>query len=100
LKPGGLHLFTTPKHKRLANSRQRARKTDDNIEYLLEAEYHGNPVGDGRALVTWDYGADFEDLVKVWSGYLTSTIALRDRRRGIDGEYLEVFITEKVPINR
>jgi hypothetical protein len=99
LKPGGIHLFTAPKHKNLLKSRPRAKLIEGSIEYLLEAQYHGNPVGDGRSLVTWDYGADFEDLVKAWSGYLTSTFVLRDRRRGLDGEYLEVFVTAKIPVN-
>jgi SAM-dependent methyltransferase len=100
LRDGGLHLFTAPKHKHLLASRQRAALSAGSIEHLLPAEYHGSPVGDGRALVTWDYGADFEDLVKSWCGYLTSTYVIRDRRLGIDGEYLEVFATVKVADNR
>lgn len=99
LKPGGLHLFTTPKHKRLPQSRPRARLTEGRVEYLMDAQYHESPVSDGRSLVTWDYGADFEDLVGAWSGYLTSTFVLRDRRLGLDGEYLDVFVTAKIPVN-
>ena len=37
------------------------------IQYLLEAQYHGNPIGDGRSLVTWDYGDDFEYLLFEWT---------------------------------
>jgi SAM-dependent methyltransferase len=101
LKPGGIHVFTTPKHKHLLKSRSRARQTaSGDVEYLLPAEYHGNPIGDGRSLVTWDYGADFEDLVAEWSGYLVSTYAIRDRARGLDGEYLKVFVMRKDAVNR
>lgn len=96
LKPGGVHVFTTPKHKHLLKSYPRARETSGGeIEYLLPAEYHGNPVGDGRSLVTWDYGADFDDLAAEWSGYQVSDYVIRDRARGIDAEYLDVFVMRK-----
>jgi hypothetical protein len=49
--------------------------------------------------VTCDYGADFDQLAQQWAGFSTSTIILRDRRRGIDGEHLEVFVTAKDPVN-
>jgi SAM-dependent methyltransferase len=96
---GGVHVFTAPKHKHLTVSCPRARLTCGVVEHLLEPQYHGNPVGDGRALVTWDYGADFEDLIREWTGYLTSTFVIRDRERGIDGEYLEVFVMRKTELN-
>lgn len=95
LKPGGVHVFTAPKHKGLRRSYPRARLVGNQIEYLLEESYHGNPVGDGRALVTWDYGDDFEELMNSWSGATTTTYIIRDRSLGIDGEYLEVFVTRK-----
>ncbi len=97
LRPDGLHIFTAPKHKHLLKSYPRARSNGKHIEHLLEPQYHGNPIGDGRSLVTWDYGADFDDLIETWSGCNTCTYVLRDRRRGIDGEYLEVFVTTKAP---
>lgn len=99
LNDGGLHVFTAPKHKHLTTSCARARLKDGAVEHLLEPQYHGSPIGDGRALVTWDYGADFEDLIRGWTGYLTSTFVIRDRERGIDGEYLEVFVIRKTELN-
>jgi SAM-dependent methyltransferase len=96
LKPHGAHVFTTPKHKDLAETRPRASLVDGALVHLLEAQYHGNPIGDGTALVTWDYGDDFERCVWDWCGYPTVTYVTRDRSRGLDGEYLEVFITRKV----
>ena len=96
LKPGGAHVFTTPKHRGLQLSRQRARLLDGKTLHIEDAQYHGSPVGDGKALVTWDYGDDFESLVWKWSGYPTATYVTRDRRLGIDGEYLEVFVTCKI----
>jgi len=95
LRRGGVHVFTAPKHKGLSASRRRAALEGGEVRFLLEAEYHGNPVGDGRSLVTWDYGCDFEDLARRWSGYLVSDYVLRDRNRGIDGEFLDVFVMRK-----
>lgn len=95
LKPGGIHIFTAPKHKNINKSYPRARILEGRIEHLKEEEYHGNPIGDGRALVTWDYGDDFEALVYDWSGFSTTTYVTRDRSVGIDGEYIEVFVTRK-----
>ena len=95
IRPGGAHVFTTPKHRQLTATRRRARLNGAIVTHLLEPEYHGNPIGDGRALVTWDYGDDFEALATEWSGFQTVTYATRDRRFGLDGEYLEVFVTRK-----
>jgi SAM-dependent methyltransferase len=99
LRDEGIHIFTAPKHKTLLSSVQRARLNNGQVEHLLEPQYHGNPIGDGRSLVTWDYGVDFDDLVQQWSGYNTCNFVIRDRRLGIDGEFLDVFVTRKEPIN-
>ena len=99
LRPDGLHIFTTPKHGQLEASRVRARIAAGNqIEHLLEAQYHGAALG-GGSLVTWDYGRDFEDLIELWTGYLASTYVIRDRTFGIDGEFLEIFVMIKSPAN-
>ncbi len=100
LRPGGMHIFTAPKHKALVSTIQRARLVDGQVEHLLEPNFHGNPIGDGHSLVTWDYGTDFDDLIQQWSGYNTSNHIIRDRRRGIDGEFLDVFVTIKDPRNK
>ena len=95
LKPGGLHVFTTPKQKALLQSRRRASLQDGQITHLLPEEYHGNPISEKGSLVTWDYGGDFDDLLQQWSGYSTSNYVIRDRTLGIDGEFLDVFVTRK-----
>jgi SAM-dependent methyltransferase len=100
LRRGGVHVFTTPKHKDLGTSRRRAALSGRGVEHLLPPVYHGNPVGDGRSLVTWDYGCDFDDLAQRWSGYLVSDHVLRDRNLGIDGEFLDVFVMRKDRNNR
>lgn len=95
LKPGGAHIFTAPKHPGITSSYPRAKLVGNSIEYILAPEYHGNPIGDGRALVTWDYGDDFESLIGQWTDSPTATYLTRDRSLGLDGEYLEVFVVKK-----
>jgi SAM-dependent methyltransferase len=95
LRPGGAHVFTTPKHKHLLKTVQRARiDRDGTVEHLLEAEYHGNPIGD-RSLVTYDFGYDFEQLLAEWSGVSVEAVHTLDRGRGLDAEYNEVFVIAK-----
>lgn len=96
LKPGGAHIFTTPKHKGVSESYARAKLNGERIEYIHEEQYHGNPVGDGRALVTWDYGQDFEHLFNIWCDHPITTYVTRDRELGIDAEYIEVFVARKL----
>lgn len=96
LKPGGAHVFTAPKNKNLRVSRPRTQLRDGVVVNLVEPEFHGNPVADGRSLVTWDYGDDFESLLWSWCGYPTTTYVTRDRSLGIDAEYIEVFVTRKI----
>ena len=98
LKPGGVHVFTAPKHKLLETTVQRARmRSDGAVEHVLEENYHGNPIGDNRALVTYDYGVDFELLLSDWSGGIVQTIHTRDRFLGLDAEFNEVFVIAKPP---
>jgi len=99
LKPGGSHVFTTPKHLSLDTTRCRA--TIDNsgsVDHLLPEEYHGNPVGDGKALVTWDFGLDFEHRLSEWVGASAVTYHTVDRSQGIDAAFNEVFVITKPSI--
>ncbi|MGY1807349.1 class I SAM-dependent methyltransferase [Blastococcus sp. SYSU D00669] len=96
LRPGGAHVFTAPKHADLAVSRRRARIDDDGrVQHDLPPEYHGNPIGDNKALVTWDYGSDFERLLSEWSGRAVVTHHRVDRARGLDAAFNEVFVVRK-----
>lgn len=101
LKAGGIHVFTAPKHKGISASYPRAAlQSNGDIEYILEAQYHGNPIGDGKSLVTWDYGSNFEQLYTSWSDCSVTTYITQDRNLGLDGEFLEVFVARKSSIPR
>ncbi len=95
LKPGGAHVFTTPKHRGLGATVQRASISADGVvENILEESWHGNPIGE-RALVTFDFGYDFEQLLSTWSGVSVEAVHTLDRTRGLDAEFNEVFVIAK-----
>lgn len=96
IRPGGVVAYTVPVYKDLAYTRQRAAlKSDGTIEYLLEPVYHGNPVGDGRSLVTWDYGQDYLKLLSSWTRGRIVHVNEVHPEYGIEGEFLDVFIVFK-----
>jgi SAM-dependent methyltransferase len=97
LKPGGAHVFTMPWYPNLKNTVQRARQlSNGGVEYLEEAVYHGNPIDSKGSLVTFDWGLDFADFVYANSGISTMIYLVKDRNMGLDGEFLEVFISRKL----
>jgi SAM-dependent methyltransferase len=96
LRPGGAHVFTAPTHIGLPKSICRARiGADGSVKHLLPGSYHGSPVGDGRALVTWDYGSDTEDLFSEWVGAKVEVYDNPDPKRGIEAEFLRVYVIRK-----
>jgi len=70
------------------------------IEHIHSATYHGNPIEDGKSLVRLDYGVDFDDLIKEWLRHNVSTFVIRDRHKGIDGEFLGIFVLIKDRLDR
>lgn len=69
VRPGGLAVFTTVPDNSLAQSRPRSlldERTGD-VRHLHPPVYHGNPVGDG-ALMTWEFGRDFDEKIRAWTG--------------------------------
>jgi len=98
LKAGGAHVFTVPLVLKDNPSRPRARKTPaGNIEYLLEPEYHGNPISEKGSLVTWDWGYDLCEYIYQWSNLISTIVYIDDLHHGIRAEYIEVIISRKRP---
>lgn len=86
LKPGGLHVFTTPLVNREQPSESRAGKP---------AQYHGNPVSKEGSLVTWDWGFDICNHIAKASGLFTEIVTLDLIDNGIRAELIEVLVTRK-----
>ena len=96
LKPGGAHVFTMPWYPALQKTRIRAVLEHGEVKLLEKAEYHGNPVSNEGSLVTRDWGLDFPGCIFQHGGLFTSVFVIRDRGLGIDGEFLEVFVSKKI----
>lgn len=97
LKPGGFCLFTTPTYKHRVETQRRSHyRPDGTIDFMgIEPEYHGNPVSDKGALVTFHYGYDLPELIDKWSGLDTRVYRFHDRFHGIIGEFTEVYVSTR-----
>ena len=97
LRKGGAHIFTTPTYQGISTTERRAEYIPGGpINFLAEPEYHGNPVGDGRALVTFHYAYDLPELIFKWSGLTTTLMRFHRPDLGIIGPMTEVYISEKL----
>lgn len=99
LRPSGAYLFTVPTYKGKVETERRAHyASGGTIEHLAEPEYHGNPVSDGGALVTFHYGYDFAEMIHAWSGFDVEVIRFHDHRHGVIGDFTEVYMAT-APLN-
>jgi SAM-dependent methyltransferase len=96
LKPGGAHVFSMPWYPELRTTRPRAKLADGKLVHLEPEVYHGNPVNKSKgSLVTTDWGLDFMDIIFKNSGLVTTVYLQRDPSKGLDGKFLEIFISRK-----
>lgn len=94
LKPGGMHIFTVPWFRNKATI-TRAKPCPTGIEYILEPEFHCDPINPEGTLVVTEWGDSlFEDIWK--SSKMKSELYLiEDKKLGLAGEFLEVFVSKK-----
>ena len=95
LRPGGMHVFTVPIVNKHRPSCVRARRAGGGLEHLAPEQYHGSPVGDGRALVTVDWGYDICAHIFRACGLFTHIVHIDDLAHGVRAEYIEVLVTTK-----
>lgn len=94
LRKGGVHIFTVPyKVERLTTKRSKI--VDEKIVNILPPVYHGDPINSDGCIVVTDWGKDICDYIYQCSGLTTTIYCIKDRNMGIDGEYLEVFVSRK-----
>ena len=94
LRPGGAHVFTVPVY-RGRRTLVRAIPDGTAITHVRPPDYHGNPVDPNGSLVVREWGDDLAEFVTRHSGLPTEAHRYQDRRLGLDGEFLEVFVTRK-----
>jgi SAM-dependent methyltransferase len=95
LKPGGAHLFTVPYYDQMVRTEPRIAVVNGAIEYLKPKEYHKNPVDECGSLVTYDYGRDLPLMIDGLGPMTTTVYLAKDRKLGLDGEFLYVFLSTK-----
>lgn len=97
LKPGGAHIFTVPiVNKENPSSIRAMLEANGKINYLCEAQYHGNPVSAEGSLVTRDWGYDICDFILKNSGLYTTIVDIDNTFLGIRAEYIEVLVSRKL----
>ncbi|MBN2629376.1 MAG: class I SAM-dependent methyltransferase [Rhodobacteraceae bacterium] len=97
LKPGGRMIFTTPYYPEKLETQRRAAYGPNGERFLLfSAEFHGNPISDEGALVTFHYGVNFPDLIRLWApDCVVEMVTLTNPDIGVLGSYRDVFIVTK-----
>lgn len=83
LRPGGLCLMTVPVVRYWETSVRRAQMTDRGVVNLLPELFHGNPVGDGKSLVTIDWGYDIAAYLTRFSGISFIALVIDDMSMGV-----------------
>jgi SAM-dependent methyltransferase len=92
LRQGGWYLFTVPTDVgRMKSERVALYQDDGSVELYAEAEYHGNPISDAGSLVTWRWGRDLPELVRLWSGMDCWVTRWHDSSIGVLGEHTDVY---------
>lgn len=98
LKPGGLCIMTVPVVRPWKDIVRRAALIDGEIVHLLPESYHGNPVGDGRALVTIDWSYGVGAYLTKHSGLPFAVHVIDDMSMGIRDPFNVVLTAVKSPL--
>ena len=91
LRSNGATLMTVPIVNRTRPSNRRVRMVNGEIVHILEAQYHGNPMG-GGALVTVDWGYDIVRYFQAHSGLSCMLIQVDNIDLGIRADWNDVVI--------
>ena len=94
LRPSGGHVFTVPFF-RGRKTFVRAEMTPAGLHHLVPPIYHGSPISQEGTLVVTEWGDDLVDFVRDHSHLETDVLAIHDRRLGLDGQFLDVFVSRR-----
>jgi SAM-dependent methyltransferase len=95
LKPGGVHLFTIPLYSHDTSFVRAKWGEGGEIVNLVEPDYHGDPEQGQGWLVATEWGKDFTKFIEDASGLKTEVVRVEDKKLGLAGEFLEVFVSRK-----
>ena len=98
LKPGGLCLMTVPVVRFYGVTERRASLTDAGVVHHLPEQYHGNPVSDGRSLVTVDWSYDIGAYLSAASGIPFVVMLIDDMSMAIRDPHNVIVSGRKAPL--
>ncbi len=99
LRPGGIYLMTVPIMNPFGTTVRRASLSPDGeVVHHLEESYHGNPVGDGRSLVTVDWSYQIGPYLSAASGIPFTVLVIDDMSMGIRDPYNAVVVGHKAAL--
>jgi hypothetical protein len=70
-------------------------RDNGSVKHLRPPDYHVNPVDARGSLVVTEWGRDLADFIYRASGMTTTVFWLNDRSRGIEAEFIEVFVSRR-----
>jgi SAM-dependent methyltransferase len=88
LRPGGQHIFTVPIYRRPETLIRVA-------THLVEPDYHGNPIGDGKSLVVREWGDDITTFIEEHAGTPTERYDPTSWWWGLRGEMKDVLVSRR-----
>jgi SAM-dependent methyltransferase len=95
LRPGGSHVFTVPYFRQRPSLVRAVPNEEGSILHLLPPDYHGNPIDESGSLVVTEWGDDLFAFIDENSKMTTTAYRACDRQFGLDGQFLEVFVSRK-----
>ncbi len=98
LRPGGLCIMTVPVVRPWSTTSRRAALIDGEIVHLQEERYHGNPVGDGRSLVTVDWSYQIGAYLSAQSGLPFTVHVIDDMELAIRDPFNVVLAAVKASL--
>ena len=101
LRPGGMHIFTTPLGSKRSPSFTMAeyKKEDRKIHLHFPPQIHGNPVANG-SIVTTMWGYDIADYIRQHTGMTTKIVHVTSRTMGLEHtDLIEVMVSVKTGNN-
>jgi len=95
LKPGGYFISTIPLVNKFQPTQQWAKLENDELVFLHEPDYHGNPIDPKGSPVFWHFGYDIASKFIAWSSMDTIIVNNIIPEYGIEAELLEIIVCKK-----
>jgi SAM-dependent methyltransferase len=95
LRPGGKHVFTIPYYGEKPTLVRARESVGGGIEHLADPDFHGDPDEGAGWLVVTEWGPEINDFIERHAGMTTKVFNTKDVGLGLDGEFLDVFVSLK-----